>query len=848
MDWGVGDGGGMDISHISAELDRLQREINQLRAEVRVASKAAPATPPQPVRIAAATPPTPASAPAPILLQQLKSNARDPWRPAIPEMSTTKLLAWAGGGITVLGLVFLLALAASRGWITPTMRLAAGTLVSSGLIGASLWLHRRHGKLEAVMASGAAGIAGLYATLAAATIVYHDLSQPRALAGASGIALLAIAVALVIDGEELAAFGVSAAMLAPLLVTGTVTAAGVMFAAIMAATAPVLLARCGWHRMPVATWFVAAPLVYVMLGQAPPRAGLWTAAAVLLGVVWAVETYQFGLAGKAPRSLDVVTGGLASSVAGVLAATAFQAGHGHQLLGGDEAGWLLLAVAAALGAGACVPRLSSRSNPDLTDLLGGYALAACATGFGLLLHGPALVLAWGSEAAALAIVSERVGLRFARGVRLYAAATAYLVLAAGAALYASLPELLVGLHRWDTQNGTAAVAVLLPAVCVWTAVTLRSVWTWRRWAIWAPPAVVAYGLPLVLSGDAVLVGWTMIAAVPALATYSARLRRVFGRLEPLSAAATLLTITACGAAVVDRLAYQVVHHGGRHGVIVAVCLTVVSAVTAFGIPGRRMRTFALVPTVALAAVVAATLLPGAWAVTAWALIVVAIELVVILRPGLVDRYLDRRLTIELSMLMVAGLIAVGVLGYETAARLFAANPAPAAGIAPLIATVLAAWLLVRAAQALSPPVRPFGVTLPMVVTTAAALTLWTVSAAILGVAELAAANDSQLIHDRFQDGHVAVSICWGVTGLALLYLGLRRGSRTLRTAGVVLLFATPFKLFLYDLSFLTSTSRAASFIVTGLALIAAALVMQRLTPSGENAHTRSDGPAGVAGV
>ena len=29
MDRGVGDGGGMNIPHISAELDRLQREINQ---------------------------------------------------------------------------------------------------------------------------------------------------------------------------------------------------------------------------------------------------------------------------------------------------------------------------------------------------------------------------------------------------------------------------------------------------------------------------------------------------------------------------------------------------------------------------------------------------------------------------------------------------------------------------------------------------------------------------------------------------------------------------------------------------------------------------------------------------
>ncbi len=494
----------MNTSHISAELDRIQREINQLRAEVRAGSKAAPAVQYQRPQSAEVKARPQAPAATPVLLQQLKSNAREPWRPALPEMSTTKVLAWAGGGITVLGLVFLFALAASRGWITPTMRLVAGTLVSSGLIAASLWLHRRHGKLEAVLAAGAAGIAGLYATLAAATIVYHDLSQPQALAGAAGIAFLAIAVALVIDGEELAAFGVSAAMLAPLLVTGRVTPAGVMFAAIMAATAPVLLARCGWRRMAVATWIVAAPLAYVMLGQVPPRAGLWTVAVVSLSVVWAVEMYQFGLAGKAPRSLDLVTGGLASSVAGALGVTSYQVGHGHQLLGGDEAGWLLLAVAAVLGAGACVPRLLSRSHPDLTDLLGGYALAACATGFGLMLHGPALVLAWGGEAAALAIVSELVAARsgrptgvlrdvYLRGVRLYAASTVYLVLAAGGS-WGGCPARGARSHRplgvpgWGRGNRDSAGGAL-----VWTAVTLRSLWPWRCWSIWVPLSIAAYG-------------------------------------------------------------------------------------------------------------------------------------------------------------------------------------------------------------------------------------------------------------------------------------------------------------------------------------------------------------------
>ena len=116
-------------------------------------------------------------------------------------------------------------------------------------------------------------------------------------------------------------------------------------------------------------------------------------------------------------------------------------------------------------------------------------------------------------------------------------------------------------------------------------------------------------------------------------------------------------------------------------------------------------------------------------------------------------------------------------------------------------------------------------------TIAAVLTLWAGTAAILGAAELRASGGSlAVVNDHFQQGHLVVSASWGLVGLALLSIGVRRRSRALRGAGVVLLFVTIGKLFLYDLSYLPATSRAASFIITGLALIAGAIVLQRLSP------------------
>ncbi len=70
--------------------------------------------------------------------------------------------------------------------------------------------------------------------------------------------------------------------------------------------------------------------------------------------------------------------------------------------------------------------------------------------------------------------------------------------------------------------------------------------------------------------------------------------------------------------------------------LVTVCLTIATAITAFGVRDRLMRTWAMLPVVGLSAVLAASVLPGAWAATAWALIVVVIELVVLVRPRMVD--------------------------------------------------------------------------------------------------------------------------------------------------------------------------------------------------------------------
>ncbi len=132
--------------------------------------------------------------------------------------------------------------------------------------------------------------------------------------------------------------------------------------------------------------------------------------------------------------------------------------------------------------------------------------------------------------------------------------------------------------------------------------------------------------------------------------------------------------------------------------------------------------------------------------------------------------------------------------------------------------------------------------------TTCAMALWTLAAAILGAGQLLVQGASpafQDVHDRFQQGHVLVSVSWVLTGLALVVISLRGNRRSLRIAGIALLFAALGKLFLYDLAFLTAMARAVSFIVTGSVLLVAALLLQRFSPQ-VKAVLGDDGAAGQA--
>jgi hypothetical protein len=101
-------------------------------------------------------------------------------------------------------------------------------------------------------------------------------------------------------------------------------------------------------------------------------------------------------------------------------------------------------------------------------------------------------------------------------------------------------------------------------------------------------------------------------------------------------------------------------------------------------------------------------------------------------------------------------------------------------------------------------------------------------AASLGILGMAEAVGGASVETNFERGHSAVSAFWGLIGLIVLYLGLKRGVTWLRVVGFGLFGLALAKLFLYDLAFLSSITRALSFLAVGALLLVAGFFVQRL--------------------
>jgi uncharacterized membrane protein len=259
-------------------------------------------------------------------------------------ISGARLLAWIGGGVTLLGVVLLLVLAASRGWFSPAARVTVGALLGVALIGLALWLHRRESARAGALALAATGFATLYLVVAAATALYGYLPEVPALL----VALLVAAAGLGLADRwrsQLLGGGVvvGAGLLAPVIVTDWLLVA--LALALQLAALPVVLRR-GWSVL-----MLVAAAGSVIFGSAVGAMVAVDGDAATTAVVLGVLAVGLGTAMPAARMLprEPVAALVAAAPVPVLAMGA--------ALGGWDGGAVTAVAALAMAGFAAVPGL-----------------------------------------------------------------------------------------------------------------------------------------------------------------------------------------------------------------------------------------------------------------------------------------------------------------------------------------------------------------------------------------------------------------------------------------------------------------------------------------------------------
>ncbi|MGM1059744.1 DUF2339 domain-containing protein [Saccharothrix sp. Mg75] len=156
----------------------------------------------------------------------------------------SRLLAWVGGAVTLLGVVMLLVLAVQRGYLGPLPRVLGGAALGAALVGAGLWLHRTPAGRTGAFALAATGIAVLYLDVVAATSIYAYLPEGGGLVAGLVIAGGGLLLALRWDSSVLAIGVVAAcAACAPVLTAGFTPLLVGFLLVLKAAATPVHLRR-----------------------------------------------------------------------------------------------------------------------------------------------------------------------------------------------------------------------------------------------------------------------------------------------------------------------------------------------------------------------------------------------------------------------------------------------------------------------------------------------------------------------------------------------------------------------------------------------------------------------------
>ena len=413
-----------------------------------------------------------------------------------------RLLAVVGGVALLLGAVFFLSLAFSRGWITEPLRVLIGLVVGAGLLVlGELSFTRLRGTLGHVLV--AVGLATVSLALLAATRLYQLVPVEYGLLGAFVAAVAAAAIAVRHDSQLVAAFGLIAVLASPPVLGASPTIVTLLFvAATLVGTTGVALFRT-WIWLPPLAFVLAGPqLASYVTGGPPVAEGL-----IAIAGFWLVNVVAAG--GEETRhATDRLR---TTTVTLLLADAAFTMWAGFAILSGPQEAWRGTFLAIMAVAHLALGLLFLVRNGDRHP----FGLVVAATGVATLtmavpvqFGGPPVPIAWAAEAVALAWVAVLRRHPYSAGVSVLLAT---LALGHLVAIEYSPVDLVAGFGRSIPFVGPEGMtfAFMMAALAV-AGLIVRIAWV-RAWFAVVGGLVAIYVFPFELSGPALLAGWAILA-------------------------------------------------------------------------------------------------------------------------------------------------------------------------------------------------------------------------------------------------------------------------------------------------------------------------------------------------
>ena len=488
------------LTFVEGRMLRLQERLE--RIEAKLATEAGPST------VAAAPALSrPAPPPAP---QTLPPRPVPPPRREfdLEELLGGRLLALAGGVTVIIGLVFLVALAVERGWLDERARTALAFAGSAALLGLGAWLHERRDRTQASLAACGTGLAGLFLSLTAATVLYDLVPIELALVGALVFGSVGAALAIRWDATPIGGLGILGALSAPLLVGATDNAQALLFLAVAEAAAVAVLVWRRWNWLRVAA--VALVLAQLMgwVFSAEPSTTRAFVVLALFGALDLAAATAFELrrnAGTSAASALIIVGN--ATVLGFLGTWVVVDPFNEGPSSSTAAGWWLAGLGVAhVVAGFVLLRLQPR-NRTIATWLFGVGIVGLNLAFVVLVSGVAIPIGWAAAAATLAVPARSL----TRSPRLvYTVVGAQILLAVIHVLSYDAP--LDAVAKSDTASVWPILAIAASAFLV-ARLTPSEEIEWRAATDATALAAVAYGTAVLLDGVVLAGAWAAEAAV-----------------------------------------------------------------------------------------------------------------------------------------------------------------------------------------------------------------------------------------------------------------------------------------------------------------------------------------------